>query len=128
MLNAIDDASRASADPPESNTILVAHLLHTGLSGPPSISIDPNFLAVGMALCGPSHVAAMIGCSARTAHCCALEQGLVQPGSPVYINHINDNGTTTRFWTSTNRDASNLSDDDLDAITFQILQTFPNFG
>ena len=128
MLNAIDDASRASADPPEAHTISVAQLVHTGLQGPPSIQIDPEFLAASMPLRGPAHIATIVGCSARTVHQQGLEQGLVEAGPPVYIDFANEDGTTTHFWTSSTGSVSNLSDDDLDALTAQILKTFPNFG
>jgi hypothetical protein len=128
MLNAIDDASRASADPPEAHIIPVAQLVHTGLQGPPSIQIDPTFLAASMPLRGPAHIAAIVGCSARTVRRRGLEQGLVEAGSPVYVDFANEDGTTTRFWTSSTSSVSNLSDDDLDALTAQILETFPNFG
>jgi hypothetical protein len=80
MLNAIDDASRASADPPEANTIPVAELVHTGNVGRPSIHIDPEFLAASVPLRGSSHIAALIGCSARTVRRRGLEQGLVEAG------------------------------------------------
>lgn len=128
MLNVIDDASHASADLPEPHTIPVAQIVHTGLQGPPSIQIDAQFLAASMALCGPSHITAIVGCSARTVHQCALEQGLVEVGPPIYMDFTNEDGTTTCFWTSSTSSVSNLSDDELDALTAQILETFPNFG
>jgi hypothetical protein len=128
MLNTIDDVSRASADPPEAHTIPIAQIVHAGLPGRPSIHIDPNFLAASVPLRGSTHIAATIGCSARTARRRALEQGLVEPGPPVHIDHINDDGTTTRFWTSSTGSVSTLSDEDLDTMTRQILETFPNFG
>ena len=128
MLNSIDDACRASADPPEACTIPVAELIHTGDLGRPSIHIDSQFLAVSMPLRGPAHIAAIVGCSARTVRRRGLEQGLVEAGPPVYIDFANEDGTTTRFWTSSTSSVSNLSDDDLDTLTAQILETFPNFG
>ena len=128
MLNSIDDASRASADPPEANTIPVAELVHTGDVGRPSIHIDLEFLAASMPLRGSSHIAALVGCSARTVRRRGLEQGLVEAGAPVYLDFANEDGTTTRFWTSSTGSVSNLADDDLDALTAQILETFPNFG
>ena len=64
MLNAIDDVAQASADPPEAHTIPIAQIVHTGLPGCPSIAIDPDFLAASVPLRGPTHIAAIIGCSA----------------------------------------------------------------
>lgn len=62
--------------------------------------MDPNFLATSISLRGPTEIAAIVGCSARTIRRRALEQGLVEPGQPVYVDHINEDGSLTRFWTS----------------------------
>jgi hypothetical protein len=128
MLNAIDDACCASADPPEAYTVPIAQLVQTGQLGRPSIHIDPEFLAVSVPLRGSTHIAAIVGCSARTVRRRGLEQGLVEAGPPVYVDFANEDGTTTRFWTSSTSGVSNLSDDDLDTLTARILETFPNFG
>lgn len=128
MLNAIDDASRTSADPPEAVVIPVAQWSYSGQLGRPSVLVDPNFLVTSISLRGPTEIAAIVGCSARTIRRRALEQGLVEPGQPVYVDHINEDGSLTRFWTSSTGGVSNLSDDDLDTMTLQILENFPNFG
>lgn len=128
MLNLIDDATRVSADPPEDCSISIATRVRTGQDGRPSIYVDPEFLATSIALRGPTHAAAIIGCSARTARRRAIELGLVQAGPPVYVDHVDEGGRTTRFWTSSTGSVSNLSDDDLDAMTHQIIETFPSFG
>ena len=52
----------------------------------------------------------------------------MEPGLPVYVDHINEEGTTIRFWTASTGSVSILSDEDLDTMTRQILETFPNFG
>ena len=51
----------------------------------------------------------------------------MEPGLPVYVDHINEEGTTICFWTASTGSVSILSDEDLDTMTRQILETFPNF-
>lgn len=61
-----------------------------------------------------------------------LELGLTEPGEPVYVDFEEDTGNTTRYFTGSSRSQSlstpGLSDEDLDAVMAQILDSFPTFG
>jgi hypothetical protein len=70
----------------------------------------------------------VFGVSARTVRRHTLELGLVEPGAPVYVDYEGEDGTITRFYTSSTAPTSALSDADLDEIMQQILQHFPFFG
>lgn len=80
------------------------------------------------ALRGPTDLSQVFGVSARTVRRRALEQGIVEPGAPVYIEFEDQDGNQRRFYTSSTGLHSVLSDDDLDIIMLQILNSFPSFG
>lgn len=128
MLNTLDDATRVSSDPPDAPPMSTSHLNHTGLPGRPSITVDPAMLESLLELRGPTHLAQLLNCSARTVRRRALEYGLVEPGPPVYVDVEGEDGQTTRFYTSSTGPLSTLSDEELDSITRQIIERFPNFG
>jgi hypothetical protein len=128
MLNTLDDAARVCSDLPDAPPMTTFHLNHTGLAGRPSIDIDPDMLATLIQLRGPTHLASLFRCSARTVRRRALEYGLVEPGPPVYVEVEDENGETVRFYTSSTSSISSLSDEELDDITRQIIERFPNFG
>ena len=52
----------------------------------------------------------------------------MEPGNPVFVILENEDGTTSRLYTSSTGNQSDLTDDQLDDIILQILQTFPEFG
>ncbi|KAF8444464.1 hypothetical protein L210DRAFT_795566, partial [Boletus edulis BED1] len=128
MIQHLDDACNQSIDPPDAPPPETTHLLTTGRPGRPHIEIDPSILASVIELRGPTELAAVFGVSARTVCRCALEHGLVEPGALVYVDYEGEDGTITRFYTSSTAPTSNLSEDDLDEIMQQILQHFPFFG
>ena len=128
MLNTLDDASRTSSDPPDAPPIITSYINYTGLGGRPSINLDPDILTSLIELRGPTHLAQVFGCSARTVRRRALEYGLVEPGQPVYVDVVDESGETIRFFTSSTSNVSKLSDDELDSVTRQIFERFPNFG
>jgi hypothetical protein len=74
------------------------------------------------------HLAQVFDCSARTIRRRALDYGLAEPGPPVYVEYEHDDGSIFRFYGSSSGATSNISDDELDAITSQIVDIFPNFG
>lgn len=128
MLNTLDDASRTSSDPAEGPPVSVSHLNYTGRSGRPSIVLDPELLASLIEHRGPTDLAPIFGCHPRTVRRAAIRAGLVEPGAPVYIDFVEDDGSTSRYYTSSSSCNSTLSDDELDSITRQIIQRFPSFG
>jgi hypothetical protein len=128
MLNTLDDASRTSSDPPDAPSITTSHLNYTGRAGRPLIILDPSILGSLIELWGPTHLASVFGCSARTVRRRALECGLVEPGPPVYVDIVDESGETVRFYTSSTGNVSKLCDEELDSLTRQIIERFPNFG
>lgn len=128
MIVCLDDAAQLSSDPPDAPPMQTSYLEHTGDAGRPSIQIPSGMLAVALGLRGVTHLADVFNCSARTIRRRALEYGLSQPCSPVYVDYEHDDGTIHRFYTSSTAATSDMSDDELDQITSQIVDTFPNFG
>lgn len=128
MLNAVDDAVHSSAEPPDQEPPQLSYTTHTGCRGRPRIDIEPEFLEIALSMRGSTHLAPVFGCAPRTIRRRALEYGLAEAGPPVYIDFTDEEGNTRHFFTATNGDHSTLSDDELDAITRQILETFPTFG
>ncbi|KAG1884563.1 hypothetical protein F4604DRAFT_1976750 [Suillus subluteus] len=99
-LDHLDDAARQSVDPPDAPPIQASYVVLTGRPGRPRIEIEPSILAPAIELHGPTHLAAVFQVSARTVRRRALEYGLVEPGAPVYVNYEAEDGTVTRFYTS----------------------------
>jgi hypothetical protein len=85
-------------------------------------------LAMALGLRGTSHLTQIFDCSAQTICWWALEYGLAEPGAPVYVEYEHDDGTMFRFYSSSSGSTSNISDDNLDEITSQIVAIFLNFG
>ncbi|KAG1866077.1 heterokaryon incompatibility protein-domain-containing protein [Suillus subluteus] len=99
-LDHLNDVACQSVDPPDAPPIQASYVVPTGRPGRPRIEIEPSILASAIALHGPTHLAAVFQVSARTMRRCALEYGLVEPGAPVYVDYEAEDGTVTRFYTS----------------------------
>lgn len=117
-----------SVDPPEAPTPQVAWLSYSTRRGRPRVVIDPRWLAMALELRGPGGIAPTISTSSKTVRRRALELGLVQPGEPVIQNITQPDGSVERVHTSTSAPVSTLSDDDLDAMIYSVLEIFPTFG
>ena len=128
MIACLDNAVLLSSDPPDAPPLQTSYTVHTGEPGRPSIQIPPGMLAAALGLRGPSHLTQIFDCSARTIRRRALEYGLAEPGPPVYVEYEHDDGTIVRFYSSSSGATSNISADELDEITAQIVDIFPNFG
>jgi hypothetical protein len=128
MIADLEVAKALSSDYPDAPPVNPTSHVYTGQRGHPRIEIDPTILATSIQLWGPTELSQVFGTSARTVHRHALEQGLVQPGDPVYVNFLDNNGNTHRIYTSSTASQSGLTDDQLDDIMLQILQTFPSIG
>ena len=128
MITCLDDAVHVSSDPPDAPPLQTSYVVHTGDAGRSSIQIAPGMLASAFGLRGPTHLAPVFNCSARTIRRCALEYGLAEPGAPVYVEYEHEDGTTYRFYGSSTGSFSDVTDDDLDAIILQIIEIFPNYG
>jgi hypothetical protein len=128
MITHLDQASVASSDPPEAPPIQTTRTVHTGQPGRPRIEIDEHLLATALEMRGPTHLAPVFNVSARTVRRRALECGLAEPGPPVYVEYEAEDGSISRYYTSSTAPMSDLTDNELDVITLQILNAFPNFG
>lgn len=128
MICLLDEACNRSADPPEGGTIVVSQRTTSGKRGRPRVHIDPEFLQEALTLRGPTHLAPVFHCSARTVRRRALELNLVNPGPPVATHTVQPNGITTITYTSSSPAVSAITDEQLDSLLTTILQTFPNFG
>lgn len=128
MIACLDNAAELSSDPPDGPPLQTSYLLHTEDPGRPSIQIPREMLATALNLRGTTHLAHIFDCSARTIRRRALEYGLAEPGPPVYVEYEHDDGSIFRFYGSSTGATSNITDDELDLITAQIIDIFPNFG
>ncbi|KIK78391.1 hypothetical protein PAXRUDRAFT_95342, partial [Paxillus rubicundulus Ve08.2h10] len=128
MLKSLDDAAKVSADPPDMIPLALAQTIHTGQCGRPRVEIDPNLLETALSMRGPTQLATLFNCVPRTVRHCTLEQNLVEPGPPVYVDYTDEDRNSVHLYTATSRDQSGLTDEQLDTITQKILKVFPLFS
>jgi hypothetical protein len=128
MMADLEVAKTASTDEPDIPPAVHTTITHTGGRGRPRIEIDSDILATAYQLAGPARLSEVFGVSARTIRRRALEQEIVQPGNPVYVTFTDDEGNTTRVYTSATGSQSTLTDEELDTIMLDILTTSPSFG
>lgn len=119
------DQSMDQADQPAPTPVL---LDYTGRAGRPKIIINPELLAAGMSVSGPTPMGHLLNVSSRTVRRRALEAGLVEAGDPVYQEHTNNDGEIERVYTSSTGPQTTMSDDELDSMMHHFLQTFPSMG
>ncbi|PPQ99689.1 hypothetical protein CVT26_009115 [Gymnopilus dilepis] len=129
MVTALEQARDQSNDVPDAPPIITSGLSYTGRRGRPRIEINPDLLATAIDLRGgPTSLATVFGCAPRTIRRRALEYGIAEPGPPVYVDYVLDDGTTSRVFRSSTRAASVIEDDELDRIVASILEAFPTIG
>jgi hypothetical protein len=128
MVDALDEASHQSADPPEDIELNVCHRQSLGKVGRPKVTIDPMFLSFALELRGPHHLSKVLGCHPRTVRRRALELGMASAGTPVYRDITGPDGSSSRIWTSTTSPVTAFSDDELDREVTAVLEIFPQFG
>lgn len=128
MVRDLEEACHRSMDPPSMPPPPITYHKRTGRPGRPRIEIDTSFLTNALAHRGPHTLEHVTNCSARTIRRRALEQGLVEPGVPVFREQVEEDGTVTKIHTSTTAPTSNLSDEQLDTLVASALETFPQFG
>ncbi|KAF5379472.1 hypothetical protein D9615_006551 [Tricholomella constricta] len=128
MLFSLDEARTLSADPPDAPFPSATQFIYTGLPGRPRINIDHGTLTNALELRGPTHLAPVFGCSARTIRRRAVEYEILEPGHPVYVEYEAEDGSKTRIYRSSTGAVSQLEDAELDEIIAYILHMFPSFG
>ncbi|KAJ3473525.1 hypothetical protein NLI96_g12960 [Meripilus lineatus] len=128
MISDLEEAMSRSADEPDIPEVLAVTRVHTGRRGRPRIEIDPSILAEGIQY-GSSRLGRSLDVSARTVRRRAVEANIVDPGIPVYVEfHDTESGQTYRWYTSSTGLQSVLTDDELDGIMLELLNSFPTFG
>jgi hypothetical protein len=128
MIVALDEACHVASDLPDSR-VSVMEYCETGTAGRPRIEFDPTFLSFALELRGPTDVANVFGCSARTVRRRGLELGLLNPGQAPFLITAR-NGEAVRVYQGPPRPSriSNISDNDLDVAISRILRDFPRLG
>ena len=128
MVAALENTAVLSTDPVDEPFFNATSVIHTGQCGCPHINIDSELLAVVFELCGPTHLAQTFNVHPHTIRRCILEQGLAEPGEPVYVDYEQPDGSITHVFCSSTGALSDLSDQELDDIVLYILEAFPGFG
>ncbi|KAG9221975.1 hypothetical protein CCMSSC00406_0009183 [Pleurotus cornucopiae] len=128
MVAHLEDASHRSADLADKPFFATTSTVRTGRRGRPRIEIDPGLLAVAFELRGPSHLATTFNVHPRTIRRRVLEQGLAEPGEPVYVDYEQPDGSIARVYRSSTGAVSAIDDEELDGIVLYILDAFPGFG
>ncbi|KAG1783662.1 hypothetical protein EV702DRAFT_952720, partial [Suillus placidus] len=118
MIADLGAAKTVSSDVPDIEPMSHSHVVHDDGQGRPRVVINPEVLAVSYQLQGPTELVEIF----------ALEQELVQPGDPVYITYIDEDGQAHHVYQSSTSSQSTFADEELDAIVLQILNLFPTFG
>jgi hypothetical protein len=131
MEQALQEASLRSRDPCPPDQPTLYHKVYTGRPGRPRHAIDPQLLesVFNEHHRGPTFLAPRVGCSSRTVRRRALENGIAEPGPPVYVEYEDeDTGVKLRWYTSSTPAMSTLTDDELDEFVASVLRIFPFFG
>jgi hypothetical protein len=128
MVTSLDNAQHSSADPPDDENIIYIQNVPSRGRGRRKIDIDVNILEYTMELWSNTALGELFGCSPRTIHRRALENGIVNPSLPVRSEHTNEDGSLTTQYTSFTPTMANITDQELDHMLGDILQTFPSFG
>jgi hypothetical protein len=129
MVAALDQLCQQASDRPDFIVSLVRH--HgTGRAGRPRILFDPQFLSFALEVRGPTDVAKVFGCSSRTVRRRAVDLKLLPVGQAPFQDIVQENGTVARMRVGAPKHTrhSNISDDDLNAVMWEILRDFPHFG
>lgn len=134
MFQDLDTAKRPYTDFPDVEPMEVAQREYTGRRGRPRITLDEDALRAVHRHAGPTTIAPLFSVSSRTVRRRLLESGLEEPGEPVYVEwtYQTDSGgwCVQRVYLGSSRSnvGSQLSDNDLDNVMRQILESFPHYG
>ncbi|KIJ41944.1 hypothetical protein M422DRAFT_48413 [Sphaerobolus stellatus SS14] len=120
MVAHLDVAQHASLEPPEAELVIAEDILTRGP--------DKEFLRSAVRTKSYAELRRHFGCSSRTVRCRALENGFAQPCPPVSEEHVDNNGDEYVTYTSYGPEMADLTDEEIDSILHQILDSFPSFG
>ncbi len=130
MIADLNAAKSQSADHPDADQIEATRTVHTGRRGRPKIEIDEEILEESYRHRGAIKLGQIFNLSSRTVRRRVLEAGLAEAGEPVFVVFEDVNGNSWQYYTGSGQHSSHstLSDDELDNIMAQILESFPAFG
>lgn len=127
----IDDLHKAryqSLDPFEGAMIVTSWTEPDGRRGRPRINVDLDVLTTAVGLRPLTKVAEAFNCCTRTLRRRLVDAGLAERGPPVSVTQVQPDGTVTIHYTATRAAMSGMSDEFLDGLVSDIIQTFPDFG
>ncbi|KAL0577858.1 hypothetical protein V5O48_004130 [Marasmius crinis-equi] len=130
MLLSLDQMRNAISDPPDHPFPFAEPPPEEPRQGPgrPRTFIDPDILKLAVDMRRTKRLADLLGVHVRTLRRRALEQGLVQPGEPVYVEFETEEGLVMRVYRSSTGAVSDISDANLDSAVQSIIEAFPSFG
>ena len=128
MVSSLDNACHQSTSSPDDAHPRVVARVSTGRRGRPHIQIDPYVLHEALTFRGPTKLASLFNCSSRTVRQRALDLGLSQPGVPVFTEEQTAQGDIRRSYAPPAPRVSTISDDQLNGLLTDLLQTFLKFG
>jgi len=130
MIADLNTAKSQSADHPDADRIEATRTVHSGRRGRPKIEIDEEILEESYRHRGATELGQIFNMSSRTVRRRVLEAGLAELEDPVYVVFEDEEGISWRYYTGSvqNSSHSTLSDDELDGVMIQILNSFPSFG
>lgn len=131
MVAELDAAAFTSLDPPDIAPEDMG--MASAQSGPsgrgrPKVEIDVEFLAHALNITTVTAVARLLKCHPRTIRRRALETGILQPGTPLFQKVMKPDGSYVVYRAVTGPPVAILSDNELDALTAEIFETFPSIG
>jgi hypothetical protein len=129
MVAALDQVCQKASDLPDSYVSPVRYH-KTGQRGRPRLQFDQQFLSFALEVRGTTDIAKVFECSSRTVRRRAVEFNLLPCGRSPFQNILQADGTYARIRTGMPKHTrlSNISDDDLDVVIWEILRDFPTFG
>ncbi|KAK7051234.1 hypothetical protein VNI00_004734 [Paramarasmius palmivorus] len=130
MILALDESRNTIHDPPDAPFPFFQPEENHEPQGPgrPRKHIDPQLLSIAVNMRQTKKLARILQVHTRTLRRRALEQNLVEPGEPVYVEFVTEEGLVMRVYRSSTGTVSDISDDQLDDSIRSIIQSFPSFG
>jgi hypothetical protein len=130
LVKALDDAKSQSIDPAPHIPVPLARKVMTGRPGRPKWEVNMDALDSGLGNGTPLSklVPTFKGPGRRTLRRRMVETGAAEPGARVYVEIMQEDGSTSREYTSSTPPMSVITDDELDHTVALLLQSFPNHG
>ncbi|KAL0061553.1 hypothetical protein AAF712_011579 [Marasmius tenuissimus] len=130
MILALDQMHNNVVDPPDQPFPFPEQTNDTAPRRPgrPRKVIDPHLLSLAVDMRRMKRLAGILQVHVRTLRRRALEQGLVEPREPVYVEYETDEGLVMCVYRSSTGAVSDITDEALDDAIQSIITAFPSFG